>query len=118
MASPPGGPNPASFILYLWPGEAGPNDPRELAFGLGTACFTPPYEKGSIAPPPYTLVNNIGYSSLFGVPLFPAMPPAPAVLGPFSPQPGIWTVQGFIFDGQSGNGRVVSLTNAVVIEIL
>jgi hypothetical protein len=118
VASPPGGPNPAAFILYIWPGEAGPDDLRELAFGLGTACFTPPHEKCNITPPPFTLVNNIGYSSLLGVPLLPAVPPAPTVLGPFSPQPGIWTLQGFIFDSQSGSGRVASLTNAVVIEIL
>ena len=74
-----------------------------------------PLGNGSPLPPPLTLVNNIGNSSLLGSPLLHGIPPAPAyIVKNLTLSPGTWTLQGIIYDNDS-QGAPVSLTNAVVL---
>jgi hypothetical protein len=116
MAAPPGGPNPAAFALYAWPGEAGETDIAEQPFDIGTACFPMPLSNGVPAPPPYTIVNNIGYPSALGIPKLPGIQPAPTfIIKNKILSPGTWTLQGIIYDN---NAPVftVSLTNAIVLK--
>jgi hypothetical protein len=118
METPPTGPNPAAFALYVWPGEAGPSDPAVQPYGIGTACFAMPLSNGSPAPPPITLANNIGYFSLLGKPKIPNTSPAPTTIVQNVKAPkGTWTLQGIIFDNNPNPNasKPVSLTNAVVL---
>lgn len=114
VTNPPGGPLPAAFALYAWPGEAGPLDPALQPYDVGTACFPMPLSNGVPWGPPTTLVNNTGLA-LLGFPMLPAVPPAPAyVVQGYTALPGTWTIQGIIYDNGSG-GAAASLTNAVVL---
>jgi hypothetical protein len=118
MQSPPGGPNPAPFALYAWPGEAGADDVAEQPYDIGTACFPMPLSNGSPWAPPYTLVNNIGYPFMLGNPRLPGVPPAPAyIVKNKILNPGTWTLQGIIFDDNHNPNatKPVSLTNAIVL---
>ncbi len=115
MRLPPSGPNPASFALYAWFGEAGELDPSFQPYDIGTACFPMPLGNGLPWAPPTTVANNTGYY-LLGFPLLPGILPAPTyVVQNYTLQPGaVWTLQGIIFDNGSGGGAM-SLTNAVVL---
>ncbi len=115
VVTPPSGPDPASFVLYCWPGEAGSSDVTRQPFDIGTACFPMPLSTGSGHPPPVTIVNNIGWPSLLGFPVLPHVPPAPCKVGTFRLKPGIYTIQGLILDAGSP-GAPCRLTNAVMIE--
>lgn len=114
MLAPPGGPDPAAFVLYVWPGEAGPTHPAEQPFDIGTACFPMPLSNGNPSAPPTTLVNNVGYPGILGTPLLPGVYPAPTYIikSVILPQ-GTWTLQGIIIDSNS-SGAPASLTNAIV----
>ena len=115
VQAPPGGPNPAAFALYAWPGEAVAQDVSEQPFGIGTACFPTPLSKATPFAPPHTLVNNIGFPYLIGFPILSYVGPAPTyVFRNRTPKPGTWTMQGVIYDDASGGGKA-SLTNAVVL---
>jgi hypothetical protein len=109
MKAPPGGPNPAGFTLYAWPGEAGADDVAEQPFDIGTACFPMPLSNGSPLPPPFTIVNNIGNPMLPGIPQAPTYIVQSKIMNP-----GTWTLQGIIYDNYSLSGTV-SLTNAIVL---
>lgn len=113
--APPGGPAQAAFALYVWPGEAEQQDVSEQPYDLGTACFPMPLSNGTPAPPPLTLVNNIGYPYWLGIPRLTGIPPAPTgIVQNMMLSPGTWTLQGIIFDNNSASG-MVSLTNAIVL---
>lgn len=115
MRTPPGGPNPAGFALYAWPGESGPDDVAVQPYDIGTACFPMPLGSGVPYFPPYTLVNNIGYPFLLGNPMLPGIPLAPTyIIQNQYLNPGTWTLQGIIYDNNSLSGTV-SLTNAIVL---
>jgi hypothetical protein len=120
VIAPPGGPNPAHFTLYAWPGEARAQNVTEQPLELGTACFPTPLSNGNPTPPPITLVNTMGagYYNLLGIPMFSPVPPAPTTIGPFSAPAGIYTLQGFIQDNSAGGGtKQASITNAIVVEV-
>ncbi len=114
ILAPPGGPNPAAFALYAWPGEAGPSDPAEQPYNIGTACFPMPLSNGNPSAPPTTLVNNIGYPGILGIPLLPGVYPAPTyIVQNVILARGTWTLQGIIIDSNSPDG-LLSLTNTIV----
>ena len=120
MNASPFGPNPSSFLLYLITWEAGPADVCTLPYGIGTACFPMPLCKGSVMPPPYTVVNNIGYRNVLGHPLLDppgGFPYAPCTVFNVPRLPlGAYTFQGMLFDlGSSGPN--FSLTNAIVLKV-
>ena len=74
-----------------------------------------PLSNGSPFPPPYTLVNNIGYPFMLGNPMLQSVPPAPAyIVQNKILSPGTWTLQGVIFDNNAPGGTA-SLTNAIVL---
>jgi len=110
---------PGKFALYLITYEPGLSDAAEQPFGIGMSCIPMPLSNGSIyPPPPFTLVNNIGSFAALGYPMLAGIPPAPCVVFdvPRMP-PGIFTFQGYIFDGGS-SGPGLSLTNAIVLKVV
>jgi len=115
VATPLASPNRAAFVLYAWPGEAGSGDWVDLPSDLGKFCFSIPLSSGSPNPPPWTLINNLGYPLYLGRPLLQQIPKAPVSIGPVNLNPGIYTIQGIIEDSTALSDY--SLTNAVVIEI-
>ena len=75
-----------------------------------------PLSNGNPKPPPYTMVNNIGYNSVLGKSILD-VGPAPCTIFDVPSLPlGTYTFQGYIFDGGSA-GRGVSLTNAIVLKV-
>jgi hypothetical protein len=74
-----------------------------------------PLGNGAPWPPPITLVNNIGYPFMLGIPRLPGVPKAPAyIVQNKILNPGTWTLQGIIYDTNSTSGTA-SLTNAIVL---
>lgn len=118
MDTPPAGPNPAHFALYIIQKEAGLSDMRVQPHSLGTAVMPMPLSNRKIYPPPLVLVNNIGYWFSLGYPLLTNVQPAPCTILdlPYGLQQGAYTLQGVIYDyGSVGLGG--SLTNAIVLSI-
>jgi len=112
----PSGPFMAPFVLYMWFGEAGPNDLTEQPYNIGWSCFPMPLSNGSPQPPPRTIVNNYGYEFMLGYPMLNNILPAPVTVGPGYLSPGTYTFQGLI-DGYASSGPGLSLTNAIVVEV-
>jgi hypothetical protein len=115
MDPSPAGPDPADFVLYVIPIEPGIADMADQPFGIGTSSFPMPLSNGNVQPPPFTVVNTIGYKKTLGWPLLPGNP-APCTVFSYPMTTGIYTFQGCIFDnGSAGYG--VSLTNAIVVKV-
>jgi hypothetical protein len=123
MNAPSLGPNPSGFVLYLITNEALHNDVAAQPFGIGMAVMDMPLSKGFASPPPYTIANNIGYTSALGAPLIPGIPKAPTTVLALNNglPPGFYTFQGMIFDDGSSMpgppGFKLSLTNALIVKV-
>ena len=116
MAPSPTGPDPADFTLYCVAYEPGLTDMAEQPYGIGVSCVPTPLSKGNILPPPFTLVNRIGFEKVLGYPRLTGIPPAPCTVFNAGLPPGKYTLQGLVFDsGSSGPG--VSITNAIVLKV-
>lgn len=116
MNAPPAGPASAQFTTYLLTAEPDINDVAEQPFDIGVSCMPMPLSKASVVPPPFTLVNNIGFFNGLGTPVLTGIAPAPSVIIQTQFPAGVYTFQGYIFD-QGGTGPGLSLTNAIVLKI-
>lgn len=109
---------PGEFALYTILYEPGSSDVAEQPYDIGTSCMPMPLSNGNIKPPPYTLVNTIGFEKVLGFPFLTGIGPAPCTIFDVSSLPsGTYTFQGYIFDGGSA-GRGISLTNAIVLKVM
>lgn len=118
MDSPPGGPTPSPFAIYIIQREPGLSDVATQPFAIGVSCMPMPLSNGSPNPPPICLVNNIGFTQALGYPFLHWIGPAPCTILnlPFGLTRGTYTLQGYIFDSGSA-GLGVSLTNAIVLKV-
>jgi len=118
MDPPPLGPSPSPFAMYGWVGEPNASTVTLHPKGVGMMCFPTPVTGG--LPQPRRIWNNIGHFEILGYPHFPSEP------APSTPLSKVWgipfaitaTFQGFIFDDGSGASHPVSLTNAVILQVV
>jgi hypothetical protein len=113
------GPNPAPFVLYVFPEEPQLGHVQRQNFFIGTSCMPMPLGNGNPYPPPYTLANSAGYENILGYPILHWLGPAPCtVLNlPAGLPEGYYTFQGYIFDNASSSAANLSLTNAIVLKV-
>lgn len=115
--TPPGGPSPSDFVLYIFPYEPKKSHITLQPFGIGRTAFPTILSGGK--PRPVTVANTVGYLHSLGKPLLPWVPPAPAVilnLWAGLPAPGVCCLQGFIVDNAS-NGPSFSVTNGILLRV-
>lgn len=119
MIAPPGGPTPARFCLYAWQDEPDLSTLAQQPFRLGVMGF-PTFLAGGPDNLPFRVWNNLGYAQRLGTPDFPSVA-APSNLVNL-PQgvgfPTKITLQGFIEDLGSTADGPISITNAVVLEVV
>ena len=80
MDASPAGPSLSPYALYIILEEAGVDDLTDQPFGFGTACMQLPLGTGSPSPPPFCLVNNIGFNNALGFPVLNGIPAAPSTV--------------------------------------
>ncbi|MBI1853981.1 MAG: DUF1565 domain-containing protein [Planctomycetes bacterium] len=120
VGAPPGGPSPAAFVLFVFPGVPDPTTPTRQPHGLGTACFPTPLN-GAGSSRALVIFNNIARpqaQSIFGSGRLPSTAaPFSATFGASNTRSGVVaTLQGFIADAASTNGSY-AITNAVVVRV-
>ncbi len=102
----------APFAVYVWPGEPPLRSSYELPFGIGCSVLPIPLVGGS--PQPTVTWNNARRFQHLGTPTLPSNP-APDVF--FSRdrvvRPGVFTIQGIIYDEGSAASVPASVTNAI-----
>jgi len=118
MQVPPGGPNPAKYVLYVWLNEPALGTVTPHPNNLGDMCFPSPLTGGT--PQPKRIWNNIGKFPRLGYPDLPSVP-APSVV--FSNPSGIANVrrvtfQGLILDDGSAADVPASVTNGMILRIV
>ena len=115
LASPPAGPEPAHFVVYLQAGRPGLATVSPQPAGIGDLCFAGPLQAGE----PVKIWNNLGHEAQLGRADYPS-DPAPSILID-APQgadrAAIVTLQGLMLDAGSAADVAASVTNAVVLDI-
>lgn len=119
--APPRGPNPASYGLWVWLGEATNPSGFPILFAgqlLGCSVGPTPFQPNA-SPQPDRCVASPGAGPLCRGTVSPSGPStAPwTVAHPGFANPIILTVQGLVQDRGAGNSIQASLTNAVQIRI-
>lgn len=118
VSAPPAGPQTAPFALYVWEDE--PDHDSVVVLqprGLGFLCFGSPMSRGT---QPIYIWNNLGWRQALGRPDRESSP-APTTLVDTRHGSRIAikvTLQGVIADHGSAADGPVSLTNAIVLDIV
>jgi len=117
--NPTQGPDPSGFSLYIVPREPSLADISTQPYEIGISCMPLPLSKGNIKPPPFCLVNSIGYNSSLGYPIRFWIGPAPCTVIsiPYGFPVGTYTLQGYIIDNGSSSSSGISTTNAIVVKV-
>ncbi len=108
----------ARFVLYGWLAEPDATTLTPLPRGLGAMVLPPPFA-GS-PPAPRFIWNDLGHRATLGAPNLPSSP-APTILGRRgrgSPRPVVVTLQGIVEDLGSITTDRVSVTNAIVLQVV
>jgi len=108
----------ARFVLYAYAGFPNEESQTPQPFGIGTACFPTPLSGDFELP--REIWNNLGEPLVFGE-ATRSSEPAPTVI--LDVPGGVGrrlrgTLQGIIRDDASESDRTLSLTNAVLIDVL
>jgi IPT/TIG domain-containing protein len=112
FVSAPEGRDSARFALWVWAGEPSAQTLTHLPLGGGTLVF--PISSARL------VLNNLGRRRYLGVPTLPSQPaPTVAIRAPRGfARPVTATVQGLIEDDAAPNSIGVSVTNAVIVDVV
>lgn len=119
MIAPPAGPVTARFCVYAWQDEPDLSTLTKQPYGLGVTGF-PTFLAGGPDNLPFRVWNNLGHDRKLGVPDLPSIA-APSHLVDLPHGVGFptkITLQGFIEDLGSTADGPVSITNAIVLEVV
>jgi VCBS repeat protein len=117
IVPPPAGPASAHFAVYAWGREPRPGTSIEVRSFGGRIIMPIPASGGR--PQPHATANNLGYTTLLGMPTRDSLP-APSIL--MDRPDGLRgshtiSVQGFIEDAAARTRLGLSVTNALIIHI-
>jgi hypothetical protein len=116
VAPPPAGPEPAPFAVYAWDREPEAGTLVLQPFRLGVTCFATPLQPE--LPQPAVIWNNLGREERLGIPGLPSSPAPSTLFSKLARHRATVTLQGFIRDDGSAADGPVSVTNAIVLEIV